>query len=76
MAWSIKKRLARVALKSRARMLLDRRQYVGAGAAQANGGRTNAPRAAREGEDAFTRHTVGEELRNANAARGAHAHFN
>jgi hypothetical protein len=46
LAWQLKRRLARVVLKSRAKLLLDRRCFIGPGAPTAGDGRTNAPRAA------------------------------
>ena len=70
LAWMLKRRLARVVLKNRAKMLLDRRCYVGPGAPTAGDGRTNAPRAA--GPRGFSNRTFERTRWQQQAARGSY----
>ena len=72
LSWMLKRRLARVALKSRAKLLLDRRQYIGSGAPQAGDGRTNAPQGAGSGSRGFSRRCFVQEQWRQRASRNAH----
>ncbi len=72
LAWQLKQRLARVAHKQRAKLLLDRRQTIGPDAPRAGSGRTNAPRGARRRP--FSKHEFQRSQQQQRAARSSMFH--